>query len=98
MPFMRRVLACTLALIALYVPVRVSAWGMGVHELITRRALEGLPATLKPFFDVDPSFVVNHSVDPDLWRVVGLRGDLGDEPRNHYFHLDGLGELAPFSG
>jgi hypothetical protein len=42
--------------------------------------------------------VVEHSVDPDLWRVVGLRGSRGDEPPNHFLDIDGLDEPPPFTG
>src|SRR5262249_15812682 len=66
-------------------------------QAITKRALDGLPADLKPFFDVKQAFVVEHSIDPDLWRVVGLRGELGDEPPNHFFDIDSLGEAPPFT-
>ena len=52
---------------------------MDVHRLITRRALDGLPAPLKGSTRRASEFVVEHSVDPDLWRVAALRG--GARPR-----------------
>lgn len=94
---MRHLLAGGLGLLAIVLPVSLGAWGMDVHQAITRRALDGLPADLKPFFDVNQPFVVQHSIDPDLWRIVGLRGELGDEPMNHFFDIDSLGEPAPFT-
>jgi len=64
------------------------AWGMDVHRWITERAVDGLPAQLKPFFAAERAFIVEHSVDPDLWRIMGLRGDRGDEPPNHFLDMD----------
>jgi hypothetical protein len=70
---------------------------MEVHRRITARALDGLPADIKPFFDRQRAFIVEHSVDPDLWRVVDLRGELGEEDPNHFLDIDGLGEPRPFT-
>ena len=78
-------------------PVPLGAWGMEVHKDITRRALDALPAELKPFFDVQREFIVEHSADPDLWRIVNLRGDRGDEEPNHFIDIDGLDEPRPFT-
>src|ERR1700745_2343504 len=51
------------------------AWGFAGHRLITRRALDLLPAELKPFFDQYHEEVIIRSVDPDLWRNVGWEDD-----------------------
>jgi alkylated DNA nucleotide flippase Atl1 len=75
----------------------VGAWGMDVHRWITRRAIDGLPPDIRPFFHARIDFISEHSADPDLWRVVGLRGALGEEDPNHYLDLDGLDEPAPFN-
>ena len=77
-------------------PVSLDGWGLDVHRTITRRALAGLPAGLKPFFASRSAFVVEHSVDPDLWRVIGLKGERGDEDPNHFLDIDGLDEPRPF--
>jgi hypothetical protein len=77
-------------------PASLSGWGMDVHRRITERALDGLPPEIKPFFDQQRAFIVEHSVDPDLWRVVDLRGELGEEDPNHFLDIDGLGEPRPF--
>lgn len=71
-------------------------WGMDVHRLLTRHALDELPANLKPFFNERRDFISEHAVDPDLWRVVGAKGDLGAEDQNHFFDLDDLGP-PPFA-
>ena len=72
---------------------------MDVHRLITARALDGMPAELKPFFAAERGFIIEHSVDPDLWRIMDLRGDRGDEPPNHFLDMDfEEGSKPPFSG
>lgn len=95
---MRRLgVAAVLAAAALW-PVSTDAWGMQVHRLITGLAIDGLPMPLRSVYASQRAFVVEHAVDPDLWRVVGLRGDLGPEDPNHFLDIDGLGEPAPFAG
>jgi hypothetical protein len=95
---MRRVLTVfVLAAIGLW-PVSSGAWGMQVHRLITGLAIDGLPMPLRSVYTSQRAFVVEHAVDPDLWRVVGLRGDLGPEDPNHFLDIDALGERPPFTG
>jgi hypothetical protein len=73
------------------------AWGMDVHRWITERAIDGLPEPIKPFFVAERAFISEHSVDPDLWRTVDLRGDRGEEPPNHFLDMDfEEGTRAPF--
>jgi len=79
-------------------PVSLSAWALDVHRLITARAIDGLPADLKPYYTAHAAFISEHAVDPDLWRVVGLKNDRGEEDPNHYLHVDGLDEPRPFTG
>ena len=76
---MRAFLAAALAAIVLGVPVSLRGWGMDVHRLITKRAIENLPDEMRPFYLQRAEFVAEHSADPDLWRVVGLKGEMGDE-------------------
>src|ERR1044071_9106230 len=92
----RAVLASLLAALLLAVPVSIHAWGLEIHRMLTRRAIDGLPPELKSFFAVQRDFVVEHSVDPDEWRVVGMSGTLGDEAPNHQVDLDALDEPPPF--
>lgn len=82
--------------IAVLMSASVHGWGMDVHRWLTRQALDGLPQEIRPFFAQKRDFIVEHSADPDLWRVVGLRGDLGAEDPNHFLDIDGFGEPAPF--
>jgi hypothetical protein len=93
---MRAIAACLFCL-AVLLPPAVHAWGFDVHRFITRRALDGLPPEIKPFFAAEREFIVEHAVDPDLWRVVGLRGARGEEDPNHYLDIDGLDEPPPFA-
>src|SRR6187549_326906 len=89
--------ACMLAFVLAW-PVTTGAWGMEVHRLITARALDGMPPELKPFFAVERAFIIEHSVDPDLWRVMDLRGERGDEPPNHFLDMDfEEGSKPPFT-
>jgi hypothetical protein len=78
------VVACAL------VPSSAFAWGTAVHRYITRRAIDLLPAALKPFFTHFRDEVVLRSADPDLWRNAGWE----DDP-NHFIDF-GLPELGPF--
>jgi len=75
----------------------LQAWGLDVHRVLTRRAMLGLPEPIRPFFEPHVDFIAEHSVDPDLWRVVGLESARGDEPANHFLDLDGLDEPPPFT-
>lgn len=88
-----------LAVIIALWPVAPDAWGLDVHRLVTGRALDGLPAPLRQFYAGRRAFVVEHSVEPDLWRVTkDLRGALGPEDPNHFLDIDDLDEPAPFTG
>lgn len=66
------------------VPTAVSGWGFEGHKFIADRMIELLPAELKPLFQKRRVFIVEHSIDPDLWRNVGWL----DEPPNHYLDRD----------
>ena len=90
--------AVSVSVCVLVFPVTTGAWGMDVHRLITTRALDGMPAELKPFFAAEREFIIEHSVDPDLWRIMDLRGERGDEPPNHFLDIDfEEGSKPPFS-
>jgi hypothetical protein len=83
-----RAIAAGVAIVMLASPAMMRGWGMDVHRLITDKAIEGLPPELKPFFAPERAFISEHSVDPDLWRVMDLKGDRGDEPPNHFLDMD----------
>lgn len=93
-----RVLVLVFVLVAFLVPSSSPrAWGLDVHRRITARALEGLPGEIRAFFNDDRAFIIERSVDPDLWRIVDLRGSLGPEPPNHFLDIDDLDEPPPFT-
>ena len=77
----------------LVVPSSASAWGFEAHKLIVSRAIDILPAPLRPFFDANRAFIVERSIDPDLWRTAGFT----EEPPNHFVDLDyfGKGRMVP---
>lgn len=86
-----RIAATALCLaLALFTPAPSFAWGFDGHKLITRRAIELLPAELKPFFEHYQDEIVMRSVDPDLWRNVGW-----DEDPNHFLDF-GVPEYGPY--
>jgi hypothetical protein len=72
-------------------PRPAGAWGFEAHRFITERAIERLPAEIRPFFEKHKGFLVEHSIDPDLWRTAGF----ADEPPRHYVDLDAYG-VYPF--
>ena len=67
------------------------AWGNDGHRFITGEALDFLPAQIRPFFEKHRAFVVEHSIDPDLWRIAGFV----EETNRHFLDLDAYGSY-PF--
>lgn len=68
------------------------AWGFDIHRFITEQAIGQLPPEIRPFFEKHRAFVIEHSVDPDLWRLAGFE----EEPPRHFLDLDAYGAW-PFS-
>jgi hypothetical protein len=64
------------------VPQPAVAWGTLGHRLIMRRAIDLLPAEIKPFFVECRDELVMRVVDPDQWRSIGWP----DDP-NHFLDL-----------
>jgi hypothetical protein len=78
---MRAALAVALCLVA---PAPSFAWGFAAHKVIAERAIALLPQELRPLFEKHLAFVVERSVDPDLWRTAGFEA----EPPNHFLDFD----------
>ncbi len=78
------------ALIALAAPQPAVAWGSAAHRHIMARAIDLLPAELKPFFLQHKDEVVMRVVDPDLFRVLGW-----EEDPNHFVNF-GAKELGEY--
>ena len=71
---MRKWLAAALLGVVLD-PSPAAAWGFVGHQLIMRRAIDLLPAEIKPFFERHREEVVLRVIDPDLWRTMGWPED-----------------------
>ena len=85
---MRRVAAAAVAALALLLPgSHAAAWGFTAHKFITDRAIDLLPADIRPFFDKFRVTVVEHAIDPDTYRTVGWTAET---PR-HFLNMDGWG-------
>jgi hypothetical protein len=70
---------------------RPAAWGFEAHRMIADRAIDLLPAAIRPFFVKHRAFIAEHAIDPDLWRTAGFV----EEPPQHFLDLDAFG-AAPF--
>jgi hypothetical protein len=87
------VIAASIAAALALVPATPArAWSFDVHRWLVERAIPLLPGELRPFFDTHRRFVVEHSIDPDLWRRAGF---VEEAPR-HFVDLDAFGPY-PFS-
>ncbi len=73
-------------------PQPAAAWGLDVHKFIVARAIPLLPIEIRPFFEKYQVEVVEHSVDPDLWRTAGWL----EEPPRHFLDMDAYGPY-PFT-
>ena len=88
---MRKASIVAAFLVATLVPTPAFAWGAVAHRYIMRRAIELLPAEIKPFFEHNRDELVLRVNDPDLWRVVGFE----DEPPNHQLDF-GVDDYGPY--
>jgi hypothetical protein len=70
---------------------RPAAWGFEAHRYIANRAIDLLPASIRPFFVERRAFIAEHAIDPDLWRTAGWL----EEPPQHFLDMDAYGP-APF--
>ena len=80
------------AFLVLALPAPADAWGFDVHRYVLARAIPLLPPELRPFFEKFQPAIVEHSIDPDLWRTAGWEL----EPPRHFMDLDAYGP-PPFS-
>jgi hypothetical protein len=88
---LRVALAVPIAAVLL-LPIRTAAWGFDVHRFITDKAIDLLPEGLLPFYIRHRAFIVEHAIDPDLWRTAGWE----DETPRHFVDLDAYGP-PPFA-
>jgi hypothetical protein len=90
---MRRVIAGLFALIVVAAPAPADAWGFEAHKYILDRAIDLLPTEIRPYFVKYRAAIVEHAIDPDLWRNVGFDAD--ESPR-HFLDMDAYGP-SPFT-
>ena len=77
-------------LIAALAPSPALAWGTAAHRYIMRRAIDLLPAEIRPFFVHFRDELVLRVVDPDVWRSAGWE----DDP-NHFLDF-GVKEFGDY--
>lgn len=82
--------ALAVILVTLLLPSPVFAWSWAGHRLIMQRAIDLLPAEIKPFFIEHRAEIVYRSIDPDLWRDAGW-----EEDQNHFINF-GAPEFGPY--
>jgi hypothetical protein len=80
----------TFALLLTLIPAPSFAWGAAAHRFIMGRAIELLPADIRPFFERHRAELVLRVNDPDTWRVVGWPDD-----SNHFVNF-GRPELGRY--
>ena len=82
-----------LALVLSAIPrAPVIAWGFNGHKFIMDKAIDQLPAELKPFFKKYRTTVVEHAIDPDTYRTMGWT----EESPRHFLDMDNWGPF-PFA-
>jgi hypothetical protein len=77
-----------LAMLALWLTSTGSAlaWGPTVHDIVNTWAIYTLPPEIRPFFENNRQFLVEHANDPDEW----MKKDRYERKR-HYIYLDKYG-------
>ncbi|HEX5107934.1 MAG TPA: hypothetical protein VFV95_05790 [Vicinamibacterales bacterium] len=78
--------------VVLVLPSPASAWGFEAHKFIMDRAIALLPADLRPIFERHRAVVVERSIDPDTWIIVGK---FDEEAPHHFLDIDAYGQY-PF--
>ncbi|MGH9373303.1 MAG: hypothetical protein ACRD15_17420, partial [Vicinamibacterales bacterium] len=77
---------------AVAAPRPALAWGFEAHRFIMARVIPLLPAEIRPFFKRYETAIVEHVIDPDLWRTAGWDA----EPPRHFVDMDAYG-AHPFT-
>jgi hypothetical protein len=79
-----------LTIVDLCIPVRGFAWGTNAQRLIVNHAVDTLPYELRPFFEANRNFLIQHVNDPLLQLDKHP-----NERQNHFIELDKYGKF-PF--
>ena len=78
-------------LIDLFFPAGAFAWGNNAQRLIVNRAVDTLPYELRPFFENNRNFLIQHVNDP-----LNQLDKHPNERQNHFIELDKYGKF-PFA-
>jgi hypothetical protein len=81
---------CALVLCFGVFPAPAQAWGTNAQRLIVGRAIDSLPGDLRPFFESNVNFLVQHVNDP-----LNQLDKRPKERSNHFIELDKYGKF-PF--
>src|ERR1700761_8162123 len=81
---------CLIALCLGIFPSQTDAWGNNAQKLIVSRAVDSLPGELRPFFESNIAFLVQHVNDP-----LNQLDKKPNERSNHFIELDKYGKF-PF--
>jgi hypothetical protein len=79
------------ALVGLLAPRMTLAWGESAQRLVVNHAVDTLPFELRPFFEANRKFLMDHVDDP-----LGLISEHPWERNNHFIELDKYGKF-PFT-
>jgi len=83
-------LSIALLLVLALFPQQASAWGNNAQRLIINRAVDTLPGDIRPFFEANRNFLVQHVNDP-----LNQLDKHPHERQNHFIELDKYGKF-PF--
>ena len=89
---MRKVTGGLIVALILAAPRPIAAWGFEGHKYIMEAAIPLLPAEIRPFFVANRISIVEHAIDPDLWRTAGCE----QETPHHFIDMDAYGPY-PFT-
>jgi hypothetical protein len=84
------VLLCTIAVLAL-TRSRIFAWGANAQKIVVNKAVDTLPLDIRPFFDANRAFLVQHVTDP-----LDAESKNPSEKHDHFLYLDKYGRF-PFT-
>lgn len=79
-------------LLLLVIPQSAAAWGFDAHKFIAEQMIALLPPELQPLFQHRKTYIIERSIDPDLWRTVGWE----TEDPHHFLDMDYFGKY-PFA-
>src|ERR1700739_49928 len=79
-----------MGVLGLLAPRMTRAWGESAQRLVVNHAVDTLPYEIRPFFENNRKFLMDHVNDP-----LGLIGEHPSERNNHFIELDKYGKF-PF--